>query len=92
MLDLFFFLEFCINGEGGGEMKVDCNCKLLSLDLLQLFSYKDAISSKYLHFGKSDAAAPDLVILEPFSRHFHRLSLRAFSCFCKYSAIICTQL
>ena len=69
-------------------MKVDCNFKLLSLDLLQLSSCKDAISSKYLHFGKNDAGAPDLVILERFLRHFHRLSLRAFSCFCKYSTII----
>ena len=69
-------------------MKVDCNCKLLSLGLLQLFSYKNAISSKYLHFGKEDAAAPDLVILERLPRHFFRLSLRFFSCFYKYSSVI----
>ena len=69
-------------------MKVDCNCKLLSLGLLQRFSCKNAISSKYLHFGKEDAAAPDLVILERLSRHFLRLLLRFFSCFCKYSTII----
>ena len=68
--------------------KVFCNCKLLSLGLLQLFSCKNAISSKYLHFGKEDAAPPDLVILECLSRHFFRLSLRFFRCFCKDSTII----
>ena len=62
-------------------MKVDCNCKLLSLDLLQLLSFKNDILSKYLHFGKENAAAPDFFILEHLSRHFFRLSLRFFSCF-----------
>ena len=88
MLVLFFSWNFGQTGAGGGEMKVDCNCKLLSLGLLQLFSCKNAISSKYLHFGKEDAAAPDLVIVERLSRHFFRLSLRFFSCFGKYSTII----
>ena len=69
-------------------MKVDCNCKLLLPGLLQLFSCKNAISSKYLHFGKEDAAASNLVILERLPRHFFRLPLRFFSCFCKYSIII----
>ena len=69
-------------------MEGDCNCKLLSLGLLQLFSCKNAILSKCLHFGKEDAAAPDLVMLERFSRHFFKLSLKFFSCFCNYPTII----
>ena len=87
VLFLFFSWNFAWIGEGGGAIKVDCNCKLLSLDLLQLFSCKNAISSKYLHFGKEDAAAPDFVVLECLSRHFFRLFLRFFCCFCKYSSI-----
>ena len=69
-------------------MIVDCDCKLLSLGLLQLFSCKNVFSSKYLHFSIEDAAAPDLIILERLSRDFFRLLLRLFSCFCKYSTII----
>ena len=76
LVRLIFFLEFCETGEGGGEMEGDCNCKLLSLGLLQLFSCKNAILSKYLHFGKEDAAAPALVMLERFSKHFFKLSLK----------------
>ena len=57
-------------------MKNDCNYKLLSLGLLQLCSCKNAISSNYLHSGKEDAAAPDLIILERLSKHFFRLSLK----------------
>ena len=69
-------------------MKAYCSCKLLSLGLLQRFSLKNAISSKYAHFGKENAAAPDFVRLERFSRHFFRLSLRFFSFFSKYSTIV----
>ena len=69
-------------------MKVDRNCKLLLLGLLQLFSCKNVISSKQLNFGEPDVAAPDFVILVRFPRHYFRLAFRFFNFRYKYPTII----
>ena len=54
--------------------------RLLSVGLFPTLPYKNDIWAKYLHLGKEDAAAPDLVIFVRLSRHFFRLSFRFFSC------------